>query len=39
MKIAKFKLPKYYPFVGTSKIKVLSISDYDQSKARAFKVN
>ena len=38
-KIEKIKLPKYYPFVGTSKIQVLSITDYDKSKAQSFKVN
>jgi hypothetical protein len=38
-KIAKIKLPKYYPFIGTSKIQVLSITDYEKSKAQSFKVN
>jgi len=38
-KKAQIQLPKFYPFAGTSKIKLVSLTGYDEARVRDFKID
>ena len=36
--MARIKLPKFYPLIGTSKIQLISLTGYEDSKVKDFQV-